>query len=64
MRKFILLLFLVFKLLQGYSQNVSLQTAQQVATNWYRHYAPAGKQMATISKTTEYKYRNATNFYH
>ncbi len=62
MSRLLLLLLLLFSV-KGFSQNVPLETAKLVAVNWYRHYAPVDKQQGNISKTAEYKYRDATNFY-
>jgi hypothetical protein len=42
---------------------VETSTASKIATNWYRHYAPSDKKLGNITKTTEYKYKDATSFY-
>lgn len=59
---FAIFVLLCFGLI-GFSQNISLETAQTVAANWYRHYAPSDKSQGSISNTTEYKFNEATNFY-
>lgn len=63
MVKLFTLVSLVFLFLNVRSQNVPVETAKKVATNWYRHYAPTDKKLANITKTAEYKYKDATSFY-
>ena len=62
MKRLILIFLLIFSI-NGFSQNVPLETAKIVAVNWYRHSAPLDKRHGNISKTAEYKYRDVTNFY-
>jgi hypothetical protein len=63
MKRIFLFLILSIVLIRGFSQNVPLDVAQKVATNWYHHFAPAEKQMATISNSVAYKHKEATCFY-
>jgi hypothetical protein len=43
--------------------SVEPNKARSVATNWYRHYAPASKKQASITKVKEYKWGDRTSFY-
>jgi len=63
MAKFSTLIILIVLFLNGWSQNIPLETAKTVATNWYRHYAFEDKKSGIISKTVEYKLYETTNFY-
>ncbi len=63
MPKFFLIIILVFSGLHGFSENVPIEKARIVATNWYRHYAPTEKIEGSILNTVEYKLKDATNFY-
>ncbi len=63
MAKFLLVVILILSGLRSFSGNVPIDRASIVATNWYRHYAPAGKTQGSILKTVEYKLKEATNFY-
>lgn len=63
MIKILTLLFLIILSFNVFAQNVPLETAQIVASNWYRHYAPSDKKSAIIIKTVEYKLKETTNFY-
>jgi hypothetical protein len=62
MRQLLLVILMLFSI-KVFSQKVTPETAKIVAVNWYRHYAPSDMQHGNITKTVEYKYRDATNFY-
>lgn len=63
MKKIVIFLILFCYSTNIFTQNISPETAKTVATNWYRHYAPTDKNLGSVIKTTEYKYRVSTNFY-
>jgi hypothetical protein len=63
MKKLVIFLIIFCYSTNIFTQNISLETGKIVATNWYRHYAPGDKKLGSIIKTTEYRYRETTNFY-
>lgn len=64
MNRLIIVILISCFSIHSIAQDVKLDIAQKVATNWYYNKARAASlKSATITKTKEYKYRGKTNFY-
>jgi len=61
-RSLIVAVAMIFSL-SGFGVNVGSGKAGKLALNWYRHYAPASKKQAIITKTIPYRYNGRECFY-
>ena len=61
--KNVLTLLLAIVAFAGFSNPVSKKTAEQIAVNYYAHYAPAGISNISISSSSETTYEGMTTFY-
>jgi len=63
MKRILLLYSILILCLSLYSGNVDRSKAGKVALNWYRHYAPASKKQANVTRSIPYRYNGRDCFY-